>query len=53
MKSEAGSRTALEIVGNFVVQAATQGDTAGMLEHLAVYMAVVKTSKEQAAKGRG
>lgn len=53
MKNDASNCAALRIVGNLVVQAAAQGDTAGMLEHLAVYMALVKASKEQAAKGWG
>lgn len=53
MKNDANNCAALRIVGNLVVQAATQGDTASMLEHLAVYMAVVKASKEQTAQGRG
>ena len=52
MKNDASNCAAL-LIGNFVVQAAAQGDTAGMLEHLAVYMAVVKVSKEQIATGRG
>ena len=53
MKSSADSRAALRIIGNFVLQAAAQGDTAGMLEHLAVYFAAVKASKEWTAKGQG
>lgn len=53
MKNNADSCAALRIIGNFVEQAAAQGNTAGMLEHLAVYMAVVKASKGQAAQGRG
>lgn len=53
MKNDASNCAALRIIGNFVEQAAAQGDTAGMPEHLAVYMAVVKTTKEQAAQGRG
>ena len=53
MKSNADSRAALRIIGNFVLHAAARGDTAGMLEHLAVYFAVVKASKEQTAEGRG
>lgn len=48
-----GNAGALRIIGNFVEQAAAQGDTAGMLEHFAVYLAVVKASKEQAVQGRG
>ena len=53
MKSNADGRAALRIIGNFVLQAAAQGDTAGMLEHLAVYLAAVKASKERTAKGQG
>lgn len=53
MKSSADNRAALRIIGNFVLQAAAHGDTAGMLEHLAVYLATVKASKEQTGKGRG
>ena len=50
MKGDADSRAALRIIGSFVLQAAARGDTAGMLEHLAVYMAAVNTSKEQTAR---
>ena len=53
MKNSADSRAALRIIGNFVLQAAAQGDTAGMLEHLTVYLAAVKASKRQTAKGQG
>ena len=53
MKSSADSRAALRIIGNFVVQAAARGDTAGMMEHLTVYLAVVKAPKERTAKGQG
>ena len=53
MKSNVDSHMALQIIGNIVLQAAAQGDTAGMLEHLAVYLAAVKASKEQTGKGRG
>ena len=52
MKNDADGRAALRIIGNFVLQAAAQGYTAGMLEHLAVYLAAVKASKEQTAKGQ-
>ena len=53
MKSNADSRAALRIIGNFVLHAAARGDTAGMLEHLAVYLAAAKAPKEQTAKGQG
>ena len=50
MKSSADGHAALRIIGNFVLQAAHQGDTAGMMEHLTVYLAAVKASKEQIGK---
>ena len=53
MKSSADSRAALRIIGNFVLQAAAQSDTAGMLKHLAVYLAAVKASEERTTKGQG
>ena len=53
MKSSADSRAALRIIGNFGLQAAHQGDTAGMMEHLTVYLAAVKASEERTAKGQG
>lgn len=53
MKVDTNNNAALKIIGNLVVQAAAKGDTVGMLEHLEVYIAVVKTTKRQAAKGRG
>ena len=53
MKSNADSRTALQIIGNFVLQAAARGDTAGMMEHLTVYLAAAKASKGQTEKGQG
>ena len=53
MKSSADGRAALRIIGNFVVQAAARGDTAGMMEHLTVYLAAVKASKGQTEKGQG
>ena len=52
MKNDASNCAALRIVGNLVVQATTQGDTAGMLEHLAVYLAVVNADKRE-NQGRG
>ena len=42
---ENDNRAALRIIGNFVIQAAAQGDAAGMMEHLAVYLAAVKASR--------
>ena len=53
MKGDADSRATLQIIGSFILQAAVRGDTAGMLEHLAVYMAAVNASKEQTARAGG
>lgn len=50
---DTGNSAALQIIGNFVMQAAAQGDTAGMLDHLTIYMAAVKADREHAEKGRG
>ncbi len=45
MKNNTDSLTVLQIIGHFVAKAAAKGDTADMLEHLAVYMAALKASK--------
>lgn len=52
MKSNADSRAALRIIGNFVLQAAARGDTAGMLEHLAVYLAAAKAPRNRQRRAR-
>lgn len=53
MKRDADSRRAVQIIGNFVVQATARGDISGMLEHLAVYMAAVKALKRQESTDQG
>ena len=43
---------ALLVIGNLVTQAAARGDTAGMLEHLAVYLVAVKAARRAAERQR-
>ena len=41
---ESDNAGALRIIGNFVIQAAVQGDTAALEGHVAVYEAVLKAT---------
>lgn len=51
MKYNADGRTALQIIGNFVMQAAARGNFAEMAGHLYVFLAVVKVQKRKAGNG--